>query len=56
MTTATIRIFDRMPSTALRRFAWGVLGFFVVTILWGAVVRATGSGNGCAAIIGAAAV
>ena len=47
MTTATIRIFDRMPSSALRRFAWGVLAFFVVTILWGAVVRATGSGNGC---------
>lgn len=47
MTTATIRIFDRMPSAALRRFAWGVLAFFVVTILWGAVVRATGSGNGC---------
>ena len=47
MTTATIHIFDRMPSAALRRFAWGVLAFFVVTILWGAVVRATGSGNGC---------
>jgi len=44
VTTATIHIFDRMPSAALRRFAWGVLGFFVVTILWGAVVRATGSG------------
>ncbi len=47
MTTATIRIFDRMPSLALRRFAWGVLGFFIATILWGTVVRATGSGNGC---------
>jgi cytochrome c oxidase assembly protein subunit 15 len=47
MTTATIRIFDRMPSPALCRFAWGVLGFFVATILWGTVVRATGSGNGC---------
>ncbi len=47
MTTATIRIFDRMPSPALRRFAWGVLGFFIATILWGTVVRATGSGNGC---------
>jgi cytochrome c oxidase assembly protein subunit 15 len=47
LTTATIRIFDRMPSLALRRFAWGVLGFFIATILWGTVVRATGSGNGC---------
>jgi len=47
VTTAAIRIFDRMPSPALRRFAWGVLGFFIATILWGTVVRATGSGNGC---------
>ena len=47
MTTATIRIFDHVPSLALRRFAWGVLAFFVATILWGTVVRATGSGNGC---------
>jgi cytochrome c oxidase assembly protein subunit 15 len=31
----------------LKRFAWGVLGFFIATILWGAVVRATGSGAGC---------
>lgn len=37
----------RMPSPALRRFAWGVLVFFVATILWGTVVRATGSGAGC---------
>jgi cytochrome c oxidase assembly protein subunit 15 len=35
------------PSLALRRFAWGVLAFFIATILWGAVVRATGSGAGC---------
>jgi cytochrome c oxidase assembly protein subunit 15 len=47
LTTAAIHIFDRVPSTALRRFAWGALAFFVATILWGAVVRATGSGNGC---------
>ena len=43
----TIRISDRIPSVALRRFAWGVLAFFIATILWGAVVRATGSGAGC---------
>jgi len=39
--------FDRTPSLALRRFAWAVLVYFVATILWGAVVRSTGSGDGC---------
>jgi cytochrome c oxidase assembly protein subunit 15 len=34
-------------STLLPRFAWGVLCYNVVAILWGAVVRATGSGAGC---------
>ncbi|MFC1466591.1 MAG: COX15/CtaA family protein [Candidatus Brachytrichaceae bacterium NZ_4S206] len=33
--------------THLRRYAWGVLAFNVLVILWGAVVRATGSGAGC---------
>jgi len=28
-------------------FAWGVLGFNVLVVLWGAFVRATGSGAGC---------
>ena len=28
-------------------FAWGVLGYNILVILWGAVVRATGSGAGC---------
>ncbi|HTJ29632.1 MAG TPA: COX15/CtaA family protein [Acidobacteriaceae bacterium] len=41
------RTVDRSPSVALRRFAWGVLAYFIATILWGAVVRATGSGAGC---------
>lgn len=36
-----------LPSLALRRFAWGVLVYFVAVILWGALVRATGSGAGC---------
>jgi heme a synthase len=31
----------------LRRFAWGVLAYNVAVILWGAYVRATGSGAGC---------
>ena len=30
-------------------FAWGALGFNVLVILWGAYVRATGSGAGCGA-------
>jgi heme a synthase len=30
-----------------RLFAWGVLAYNLVVILWGALVRATGSGAGC---------
>jgi heme a synthase len=37
----------RLPSPALRRFSWGVLVYFVAVILWGTLVRATGSGAGC---------
>jgi cytochrome c oxidase assembly protein subunit 15 len=37
----------RLPSPALRRFAWAVLLYFVAVILWGALTRATGSGDGC---------
>jgi heme A synthase len=33
----------------LGRFAWVVLGYNVLVILWGAYVRATGSGAGCGA-------
>jgi cytochrome c oxidase assembly protein subunit 15 len=39
----------RLPSRALRRFAWGVLAYFIAVILWGTLVRATGSGAGCGA-------
>jgi len=35
--------------TSLARFAWLTLGWNVVVILWGAFVRATGSGAGCGA-------
>lgn len=35
------------PSRGLRAYAWGVLAYNVAVILWGAAVRATGSGNGC---------
>ncbi|MFK7992270.1 MAG: COX15/CtaA family protein [Sandaracinaceae bacterium] len=31
----------------LRRFAWGVLAYNLLVILWGAYVRASGSGAGC---------
>ena len=47
MTNATLSISTRTPSLALRRFAWGVLIYFVATILWGSIVRSTGSGDGC---------
>ncbi len=36
-----------LPSLGLRRFAWGVVAYNILVILWGAVVRSTGSGNGC---------
>ncbi|RRA47359.1 COX15/CtaA family protein [Acidipila sp. EB88] len=35
------------PSLALQRYSWAVVAYNVLVILWGAVVRATGSGNGC---------
>src|SRR5579862_5139846 len=37
----------RKTSRALVRFAWVVVGYNVLVILWGALVRATGSGAGC---------
>ncbi|MDX9991749.1 MAG: COX15/CtaA family protein [Anaerolineales bacterium] len=33
--------------TKFAKFSWGVLAWTVVVILWGALVRATGSGAGC---------
>ncbi|HEX5691237.1 MAG TPA: COX15/CtaA family protein, partial [Roseiflexaceae bacterium] len=30
-----------------RRYAWGVLGYNLLVIVWGAYVRASGSGAGC---------
>ncbi len=35
------------PPRWLRRYSWLVVAYNVLVILWGAVVRATGSGNGC---------
>jgi cytochrome c oxidase assembly protein subunit 15 len=34
-------------SSRLARFAWAVLAYNIAVILWGAYVRATGSGAGC---------
>src|ERR1700750_1332648 len=31
----------------LSRFAWAVLAYNIAVILWGTIVRATGSGAGC---------
>ena len=39
----------RMAPLALRRFAWGTLLLNLAVILWGAYVRASGSGAGCGA-------
>lgn len=38
-----------MSNKLLTRYAWGVLIYIVAVILWGAYVRATGSGAGCGA-------
>jgi len=46
-TTAVPVNAQRLPSPALRRFAWGVLVYFIAVILWGSLVRATGAGAGC---------
>ena len=40
-------LYHRAVDIRLRRFAWGVLAYNVAVILWGAYVRATGSGAGC---------
>jgi cytochrome c oxidase assembly protein subunit 15 len=38
---------QQLPSPALRNFSWAVLVYFIAVILWGTLVRATGSGAGC---------
>jgi heme a synthase len=49
MSSASVALPSRRSntSTLLPRFAWGVLAYNVLVILWGAVVRATSSGAGC---------
>lgn len=36
-----------ISNRSFARYAWAVLGFNVAVVLWGAFVRATGSGAGC---------
>src|SRR5229473_6608919 len=38
---------SRSRTANFTRYAWGVLGWNLLVILWGAFVRATGSGAGC---------
>jgi heme a synthase len=39
---------ESVPASVwLRRYAWFVVVYSVLVVLWGVVVRATGSGNGC---------
>ena len=40
---------ESMKSTRFTKYAWFVLIFNLLVILWGAFVRATGSGAGCGA-------
>jgi cytochrome c oxidase assembly protein subunit 15 len=46
MATATV-VTPASDTKSAARFAWITLGFFLFVVLWGAVVRATGSGGGC---------
>jgi cytochrome c oxidase assembly protein subunit 15 len=46
MATATV-VAPGKNTRAVAGFAWVTLGFFLLVVLWGAVVRATGSGGGC---------
>ncbi len=45
-TTVTVATAAQKTSR-VATLAWVTLGFFIVVVLWGAVVRATGSGGGC---------
>jgi len=49
LTTSAIPFFSAETghSKGLQRFAWSVLVYNVAVILWGSIVRATGSGAGC---------
>src|ERR1044071_4013704 len=38
---------EKFGNARFARYAWGVLAYNVAVVLWGAYVRATGSGAGC---------
>jgi cytochrome c oxidase assembly protein subunit 15 len=40
---------QRRSTRKVAWFAWATLGYFILVVLWGAVVRATDSGGGCGA-------
>jgi heme A synthase len=44
-----VSMIERKQKDRFTRFAWGVLGYNLAVILWGAWVRVTGSGAGCGA-------
>jgi heme a synthase len=44
---ATVASPARPQTAPFRRFAWAALGWNVLVVLWGAYVRASGSGAGC---------
>jgi len=46
-TQDTVPTAVRNPQVSLSRFAWFTLAYNIAVILWGAYVRATGSGAGC---------
>lgn len=46
MATAAV-VLPTRSKKRVAQFAWITLGFFILVVLWGAVVRATGSGGGC---------
>lgn len=45
--TALVTTVDAARAARVMRFAWATLGVTLLVIVWGAVVRATGSGAGC---------
>src|SRR5579884_1098197 len=45
--SVTVPVASKANARSAARFAWGVLAFNLGVILWGAYVRATGSGAGC---------
>src|SRR5580698_8345131 len=50
MTATAAKTWGAEANAGMRKveqFAWGVVGYNVLVILWGALVRATGSGAGC---------